>query len=408
MQGSYKMSAKSKQEYFLVLRERYRESTSKSERTLIIEEAILNTGLHRKSVIRALNRVRSRDGGVPKLGRRKKYSGACEALLKKFYRASEYQCSDKLKAMIPILLSQWRAPLDVGILQELQKMSPASIDRYLSQYRNMERRRINTRTRPGSRLFKKIIPLKSLGNIAPRPGHLQGDTVSHGGASTRGDYIWSLTITDEKIGWTQNEGVYGKTAKYVLPAIKAIHESLPFELVTINVDNGSEFLNHRVYEYFLHIAQEKVISFPMSRSRPYRKNDNCHVEQKNWTTVRQLFGYDRLDDKRLLPLMNQIYKVQNLISNYFIPQMKLKSKVRVGSKIKKTYDEPKTPYQRLLEEPSVSEENKNKARATFASLNYFDLIKQREELLAQFEELKKQVKSEKTGPSLEDQDTASR
>ena len=129
----------------------------------------------------------------------------------------------------------------------------------------------------------------------------------------------------------------------------------------------------------------------MTRSRAYRKNDNCHVEQKNWTSVRQLFGYDRLEDRELIPLMNEIYRVQNLISNFFIPQMKLKSKVRVGSKIKKTYDTPKTPYQRLLEEPSVTEEQKNKLRETYETLNYFDLQNEREELIARFEALKKEL-----------------
>jgi hypothetical protein len=384
----------------MVLRERYQMATSKTQRSLIIEEAVLNTGMHRKSVIRALTGRRSMDGGPPRVGRPRKYSANCVELLKRFYRASEYQCSDKLKAMFEILLSQWRGPLDVDVIQELMAMSPASIDRYLRQYRNIERRRINTRTRPGSRLFKKRIPLKSLGNIAPRPGYLQADTVSHGGTSTLGEYIWSLTMTDEKSGWTNNRGFFGKTARNALPAIEKIHLSLPFELLAINVDNGSEFLNYRVYEYFLRVAEEKVIPFPMSRSREYRKNDNSHVEQKNWTTVRQLFGYDRLDDKELVPLMNEIYEIQNLISNFFIPQFKLKSKVRVGAKIKKTYDKPKTPYQRILEDPNVPDENKKKLREQYATLNYFDLMNKREELLARFEDLKKELKSNKSGHSL--------
>jgi len=212
-----------------------------------------------------------------------------------------------------------------------------------------------------------------------------------------GDFIFSLTVTDEKCGWTENRGCLGKCAKNVLPAIESVHQALPFELVAINVDNGSEFLNSRVYEYFLLLAERKVIPFPMTRSRPYRKNDNCHVEQKNWTHVRQLFGYDRLDDKELLPLMNEIYRIHNLIQNYFVPQFKLKSKVREGSKIKKTYDDPKTPYQRLLEDPYVSDEQKRKLRETYATLNYFDLQSEKEELLARFEELKKELKSKKAG-----------
>jgi hypothetical protein len=313
------------------------------------------------------------------------------------YRASDYCCSDKLKTMIPILLSQWRGPVDDAVvIEELLRMSPASMDRYLRQYRGIERRRLNSGTRPGSLKFKQMIPLKSLGLAAPRPGYTQADTVSHGGESTQGEYTWSLTLTDEKCGWTGNQAFFGKTAKRCLPAIQAVHESLPFDLVTINVDNGTEFLNHRVYEYFLHLSESRVIPFPMTRSRSYRKNDNSHVEQKNWTTVRQLFGYDRLDDPAVIPLMNEIYRVQNLISNYFIPQYKLLSKVRVGAKIRKKYDQPKTPYQRLLEDPTLPDENKRKLRETYATLNYFDLVAEREALLARFELLKKELKSKKS------------
>lgn len=393
MQGSIRMSTHSRREYFAVLRERYRKAASKKERTLIIQEAVKNTGFHRKSVIRALRTRLCSEESPPKLGRPRKYSNACVELLKRLYRASEYVGSDKLRSMIPVLLSQWKAPVDVKVRMELQAMSPASIDRYLKKYRGLHRRERNCTTRPGSRLFKKMIPLKSLGNTTLRPGYLQADTVSHGGNNTRGEYLWSLTMTDERVGWTQNQSFYGKHAKNILPAIQSCHKSLPFELLAINVDNGSEFLNARVYEYFYYSAQSEKRPFPMTRSRPYRKNDNCHVEQKNWTSVRQLFGYDRLEHKELLPLMNEIYRVQNLISNYFIPQYRLKSKVRIGAKIKKTYDEPKTPYQRLLEDPHITEEQKNKLRQTYATLNYFDLVAQREELLARFENLKKQLNS---------------
>lgn len=391
------MSTPCRQEYFRILRERYQQSLSKTERTKILDEVVEVTGLHRKSVIRALTQARGPEGGPPRLGRPKKYSPACVELLKRLYRASDYLCSDKLKEMFPVLLAQQKGLLDVKLARELLCMSPASIDRYLRQYRGIERRRWNSRTRPGSRLFKKRIPLKSLGTTALRPGYLQADTVAHGGETMAGEFIFSLTMTDEKCGWTENRGCFGKCARNVLPVIQSAHDALPFDLVAINVDNGSEFLNSRVIEYFQYLAERKVIPFPMTRSRSYRKNDNCHVEQKNWTTVRQLFGYDRLDDKELLPLMNEIYRVQNLISNYFIPQFKLKSKVRVGAKIKKKYDTPKTPYQRLLEDPHVSDEQKKKLRETYATLNYFDLQAQREELLARFEELKKELKSRKSG-----------
>jgi hypothetical protein len=391
------MSTPTRREYFRLLRERYQAATSKNERSKILNEAVTNSGLHRKSVIRAMNHQEPPEPGKARLGRPRKYCIPCVEWLKRMYRLSDYACSDKLKRMLPVLLGQWKGPVDALIRQELLSMSPASMDRYLRQYRGIERRRFNSRTRPGSLFYRQLVPIKSLDNKAPRPGYLQGDTVSHGGDSVAGEFTWSLTATDEKAGWTENRAFFGKTAKRCLPAIQSVHECLPFDLVSFNFDNGSEFMNARVIEYFEYLAREKVIPFPMTRSRSYRKNDNCHVEQKNWTSVRQLFGYDRLDDPAYVPLMNEIYRVQNLISNYFVPQFKLKSKVRVGAKIKKTYDEPKTPYQRLLEDPHVTDEQKRKLRETYATLNYFDLLREREELLARFEDLKRELKSKKDG-----------
>ena len=152
-----------------------------------------------------------------------------------------------------------------------------------------------------------------------------------------GEFVWSLTITDTFSGWTENRAVYGKHAKNVLPAIHNILSSLAFNMISMNVDNGSEFLNHRLFEYFIWLAKEKAIPFPMSRSRSYHKNDNAHVEQKNWTHVRQILGYDRLESRDFVAVMNEVYLIQNLIQNFFIPQFKLKSKVRILAKINKLY-----------------------------------------------------------------------
>ena len=208
-----------------------------------------------------------------------------------------------------------------------------------------------------------------------------------------GEFIWSLTVTDEFSGWTENRAVFGKNAKNVLPAIESIHRALPFETISFNVDNGSEFLNGRIYEYFKAIGELKTIPFPMTRSRSYHKNDNAHVEQKNWTHVRQLFGYDRFESKDLLPLMNEIYDRQGLLLNFFVPQFKLKSKVRIQAKIRKTYDAPRTPYERVLADPRVTDSVKRTLREKYQTLNYFDLRAQREELLACFIRLDRELRS---------------
>jgi hypothetical protein len=399
MQGSIHMSRRTRQEYFAILRNRYQDLESKKQRSLLISEAVSNTGLNRKSVIRALGKPIAPDSETPKLGRPRAYSEKCIELLKRLYRASDYVCSDRLREMIPVLIAQWRAPIDVDVLNDLLRISPASMDRYLKKYRGLERRRRNCGTRPGSLRLKNMIPLKALGNIAKAPGQLQTDTVAHGGMSMSGEFIWSLTCTDEYSGWTLNKSFFGKSAKNTLPAIQQVHLALPFDLHAFNVDNGSEFINYRIYEYFEYLAQNKVIPFPMSRSRAYKKNDNCHVEQKNWTSVRQLFGYDRFEHKELVPVMNEIYRIQNLISNFFLPQYKLKSKVRIGAKIKKKYETPKTPYQRLLESTDVTDAQKQKLTETYLSLNYFDLVAQREALLAHFEILKKELNSKKNNDS---------
>lgn len=386
------MSTLSRQEYFSVLRERYQAATSKFDRSVIIVEAITNTGLHRKSVIRVLNTI-PREEGLPRLGRKKKYTFACTEILKKLYRASEYLCADKLKMMIPVLIEQRDLGLSDSLKAEILAISPASIDRYLRSYRNLERRKRNSGTRPGSMIFKRLIPIKCLTLVSPACGYLQADTVAHCGGSMAGEFIWSLTITDEFSGWTENRAVFGKSSKNVFPGIQSIHESLPFEIISFNVDNGSEFLNGRLYEYFKAFAELKTIPFPMTRSRSYHKNDNSHVEQKNWTHVRQIFGYDRFESKDLLVVMNEIYFLQNQIQNFFIPQFKLKSKVRILSRIKKKYDAPATPYSRVLSDSRVQDSVKKALTEKYLKLNYFDLRARKEELLARFIHIHKDLRS---------------
>ena len=303
-------------------------------------------------------------------------------------------CSGKLHSMIPILIEQYGLHLSAEVLEELRRISPASIDRYLKKYRYLQSRKKRTFTRRGSRVFRRMIPLKNLSNIAQGPGVLEADTVGHCGESASGEFAFSLTMTDEFTGWTNNRAMANKCAIRVKPAIELILGQLPFELRLVNFDNGSEFLNHIVYGYFVSYASKRGQPFPMTRSRSYHKNDNARAEQKNWTHVRQLFGYDRIDNERLVDLMNEIYEVQNLIQNFFIPQYKLKSKVRVGAKIKKKYDKPKTPYQRLLES-NIPEENKQKLRDQYATLNYPRLKQRREELLDAFLKLQEKIKLER-------------
>lgn len=391
------MSTPTRREYLAILRERYQKTPSKKTRSLILKEGVTATGVHPKSLIRAMNRKVAPSTPIPKLGRPRGYSNDAIGWLKQFYRDSEYICSIKLKGLLPILIQQCGKEISESLQKELLQISAASIDRYLGAYRKLERRRKNAGTRPGSRLFRRLIPLKNLSNIARGCGILEADTVAHCGGNMGGMFIWSLTTTDEYSGWTENQAVYGKSAMRVLPSMIETTNSFPFPLQSINVDNGSEFLNDLVYSYFLQLSNKSNSKFPMTRSRSYHKNDNARVEQKNWTTVRQLFGYERFEDESLVTLMNKIYKTQSLIQNFFIPQSKIKSKVRIEGKIKRKLYPVASPYERVLGDPSISEEIKTKLREQFKTLNFYQLKKKKEEELAHFLKQLERLKS-KQGP----------
>ena len=384
------MSESTKVEYLDILRLRY-VAASKKTRSQIIDELCRNTGIHRKSAIRAL---RSKMSGRRKgSGRKQHYLPETIYQLRKLWLKTDQMCSKKLKKALPEWISKTLINQDVK--EQLLKMSASTMDRHIKPHRAQYRRKSNTGTRPGLKLLKNIVPVKTLGNIVSRSGFIEADTVAHCGGSLLGEFIWSLTFTDRFSGWTENRAVWGKHSINVHAAIEDIESSLPFEIVEFNVDNGSEFLNHRLIEYFQPGGPHKRRQFVMTRSRSYHKNDNAHVEQKNWTHVRQIFGYERFEFKELLPIMNEIYHVQNMLTNFFHPQMKLKSKVRVGTKITKKYDEPQTPYRRVLADPAVTDENKKKLTDLFETLNPFHLRERREELLAHFYKTKKQLELNK-------------
>lgn len=184
-----------------------------------------------------------------------------------------------------------------------------------------------------------------------------------------GKFAWSLTFTDVYSGWTENRATYGKDSDEVLSAIMDIQFKLPFPVLSFNTDNGTEFLNRNLY---MHFSEDKLIE--LTRSRPYKKNDNCHVEQKNWTHVRENLGYERYDLVEQVEIMNVIYKLYlNNLYNFFVPQLKLIEKVRMGSKIVKKYDQPKPPYQRLLESSYLTMGQKEELRRKYRLLNPIEL-----------------------------------
>ncbi len=235
-------------------------------------------------------------------------------------------------------------------------------------------------TKPGT-LLKTQIPLQGNAWDISQPGFMEADTVAHCGNSLAGDFAWSLTMTDLCSGWTECRAVWNKGATGVLAQIQAITAALPFSLRGFDCDNGSEFLNWHLLRYF----QEPPRRIQFTRSRPYHKNDNAHVEQKNWSCVRQLFGYSRFDQHRLVAAMNDLYANEfRLLVNFFYPTMKLTRKTRVGARITKQFATPQTPAQRLLDHPAVPDHHKAWLRTQLATLNPFTLSTQLQRKLKQF------------------------
>lgn len=273
-----------------------------------------------------------------------------------------------MKAAIPIWLDYYDDPdCDLEIAKLLCEISPSTIDRLLRPYRRALKGKSSTQ--PSSYLKNKI-PMEILDSKVQFPGAVQADTVAHCGNSLRGFYANTLTVTDLFSGWTENRATWTKTAERVLDQVKDIRRSLPFYVRVFASDNGTEFINSSFVKYFENNIDPGQSKIAFQRSRPYRKDDQCYVEQKNDTHVRHIFGYDRYDHEELLPIMNDIYEnAWNPLQNYFLPNMKLIKKTRIGGKIKKVYDTPKTAYQRVMGSKHVPEYRKELLKLEKEKLN---------------------------------------
>lgn len=341
---------------------------SRRQKTLILDEFCATTELSRKHAIRLLNGEIKSHRGHP--GPKYKYGPDVRIHVVKLWEAMGRLCSKKMVEAIKLWL-----PYYEGISDEtrylLTQISSSTIDRILAGHRELVRRGHST-TQPS--LIKNKIPVKLLDGGITEPGFVEADTVAHCGTTMAGEFVNSLTVTDLLSAWTEVRAVWGKRSEAVLGAVKAIEDTLPFRIRGFASDNGNEFLNNDLFTYFNN-RQEKV---HFVRRRPYKKNDNAHVEQKNWTHVRQLLGYDRLDQQWDVDYLNDVYVNYWLpLWNFFTPVMKLKSKTRIGGRIVKEYDEPQTPFARLINSPYLSQEDKQTLLARREHLNPFRL---REEL----------------------------
>ncbi len=373
---------------------RYQRATKK-ERKAILDEFTTLTSYHRTYAAFALhNWGRKRVltvGGVRSIyvfGTSRKrtssrhyriYDARIMPSLRYFWALSNGLCGKRLapfiRTVLPILEHFEELVITGEIKQKLLSVSPATIDRLLASERNKLRLKGRSTTRPGT-LLKHQIPIRTFSEWNENtPGFVEIDLVAHDGGVPDSDVIHTLDLTDVATSWTETRALKTKAQVWVLKALQDISDALPFPIKGIDSDNGGEFINKQLYQYCI----QRRITF--TRSRPYRKNDSCYVEQKNYSIVRKTVGYYRFDADEELALLEQLYAVLRLFTNFFLPVMKLTSKTRNGSKVKKTYDRPITPYERVLTHPDTSSTAKRRLTTQYRRLNPAHLQRQISQLL---------------------------
>lgn len=381
------MSPGARMEYVEAVYLRYKKA-SKKGKNIILNEFCQNCGYHRKHAIRVLNHFRRFTKPKPrKRGKPSAYNKpSIMKTMKIIWYAADLPCSKRLKAILPLWLPSYikeYGRLSNEVESALCNISAATIDRLLKPARIKYKVHGKATTKPGT-LLRKQIPIKTEQWDETKPGFIEADTIAHCGESMAGMFVFTVDCVDIATGWTEQRAVWGKGETEVLKQIKDIEEYLPFPLLGFDCDNGGEFLNYHLVKYLL--KRNNPVQF--TRSRPYHKDDNSHVEQKNWTHVRQWFGYHRLDNPKFVPVMNDMYKSEwRLYHNFFLPSVKLIQKKRIASNIIKRYDTPKTPYQRVIESPDVSDSVKQSLQIRFNQLNPFALRKAIEKKLSGIFEL---------------------
>lgn len=339
------MSASSRKEVVERVRCRYGRA-GRAYRRKLIDQLCEVCGYERKYAIKVLNGGRHGPRGLQQGGPRAVYTEAEMTVVRKIWIWSDYPCGKRLVAILPLWIRSYerrQGRLDNEVREKILTMSPATLDRFLAADRStLPPRRGGTK--PG-RLLRSQIPVRCESWDVTRPGYLEADSVDHGGTSTAGSYMHSLTYTDIYSGWTEQAAVWNKGATGVVSRTRQIEAALPFPLIGFDSDNGGEFLNCHLKRYFT--SRKNPVEF--TRSREYHKNDNAHVEQKNWTKVRQLLGYARYDQPEVVDVVHDLYRHEwRLLQNFFQPVMKLVEKRREGPKVHKRYDVAQTPAQRLL------------------------------------------------------------
>ena len=381
------MTIMTKKELISTIKPRYLKS-NKSEKSKILDEFCQNTGYNRKYVIKILqadydnNRVKI----IGRKPRKKIYTNEVILLAIKIWELLEYPCGQRLKgALSPMIDSLIRCDelkISDDLRNKLSTISTKTLDRRLKKERTLKRLNRNRGTTRHGSLLKSSIPIRITNWDTSKVGFMEMDTVAHNGGNPSGEFIYSLDMVEIYSSWTEQYAVMDKGETGVVKAVKTVQNELPFALLGLDSDSGSEFINWHMVKY----CDKKNLFF--TRSRPDRKNDNAYVEQKNNTHIRQRLGYGRYDTKEQLNIINDLYRNElRLFDNFFRPVMKIKSKEKINNSVcKKTYDTAQTPYQRLLKSKQISKKKKQELTRIYLSLNP---IKLKENINQKIQRIKK-------------------
>ena len=377
------MGGKSRWDYLKAIYVRYKK-VSKPFRGRILDEFCQVCNYNRKYAIRLLNGpVPQKPKPIVRRGRPSTYGAKVISALTAIWEGAGYPCSVRLKALLPLWLP-WaikRMALSVPVQKQLLTISSATIDRRLKAKRGQIKKQLYGRTKPGT-LLKHHIPIKTDSWDVRSPGFTEIDLVSHSGNSASGEFLHSLNVTDIHSTWVESRAVMGKSQIGVLSAMQDIEQALPFKLLGIDSDNGSEFINYHLKTF----CDQNHIQF--TRGRPYKKDDNAHIEQKNYTHVRKILGYLRYDSGPVQKAINELYQNElHIFQNLFLPAMKLIKKSRVGSKLKRSYDKPRTPLERVLKCPQADPLKVQRLKRLRDQTDPFELAKRIEQKLERIFEL---------------------
>ena len=387
-----KMSKSATEEYVRVSRSRYRAMKNRRSKGRVLDEFCETSGYERKHAIKLLN---GKAGNRKvRAGRKALYGDEVKAVLQEIWQISDQMCSKLLNAVMDMYLESYErnvCKLNAETRRKVLSVSPATIDRLLRSEKigtSKWRRRLGR----SSTKLKQAVPLRVSGWDVAEPGWFEADGVAHCGGSMAGDFIWSVTYKDIDSCWTEARATWNRSGDAVRDQTKSLENDLPFRMLGLDVDNGPEFLNWTLYRF----CRNRKVPIEFTRSRPYHKNDNAHIEQRNWTHVRQLLGYDRLEDPKMVDLINDLYANEwSLFKNLCCPTMKVISKERIGSRYRKKFDKPRTPCQRLLDSEHVPALQKQRLRKMLKNTDPYVLKQSIEEKLKRIMNYDQKIRQER-------------